>query len=492
MLKISSCPECSQKVTIPEAADGSELVRCPLCDGEFLLAEVIPGAALSPPELVRLKPAGQTAVAAVPQNETATPAAGTEGAADTAALADAKEPAADEPSLKLWEDVSDAPQIDIGQADKPADAGGFEFGGIETGEEDEQPTGAPPSALRRRKNEKSFARELVGIVLGGAAGLLLAYYGLNLFGGPRFDFAEVYLPGIAHTAKHRPSWWPGWLTFESTPEEAFEDDLDIDEQLQNLDELKIPQTPASATAGVAGSSAEAGRNGNHPHQRRGSAGGRGAATEPAVLPGSLVSLVNPPRFKPDELGAALKAASNVFGCPRCNSTGEVTENGKKVPCPDCQGHPPDAMTPAAYPAFCRLAEVIAFVEPAPGGQMPARTRAATELLRTVGAKPENVVEIGRLAASHLDQEDRPSSGILLAGTVRATGKRGEFNSATIKLAGVERRITLADKRPLGLVDGDRVLVLGSLVADPRSESEPIKHDAAASLVWRGLCVKFEN
>jgi hypothetical protein len=59
--------------------------------------------------------------------------------------------------------------------------------------------------------------ELLGVVLGGATGLFIAYYGLNYFGGPRFDFAEIYLPGVPHTYEHKPDWWPGWLAEEEPP-----------------------------------------------------------------------------------------------------------------------------------------------------------------------------------------------------------------------------------------------------------------------------------
>jgi hypothetical protein len=71
------------------------------------------------------------------------------------------------------------------------------------------------TARPRGRKEKSVVRELLGIVLGGAGGLLITYYALNFFGGPRYNFAELYLPGIEHTAQFRPDWWPAWLTWDA-------------------------------------------------------------------------------------------------------------------------------------------------------------------------------------------------------------------------------------------------------------------------------------
>lgn len=60
--------------------------------------------------------------------------------------------------------------------------------------------------LKKAAPKKSIVKELLGIVLGGIGGLLIAYYALNWFGGPRYDFAKIPLPGLHHTYKHAPPW----------------------------------------------------------------------------------------------------------------------------------------------------------------------------------------------------------------------------------------------------------------------------------------------
>jgi hypothetical protein len=83
--------------------------------------------------------------------------------------------------------------------------------------------------LKKTAPKKSILKELAGIILGGLGGLLIAYYALNWFGGPRYDFAKIPLPGIHHTYKHAPSWLRDFLegkfwtadvkdTEENTPE----------------------------------------------------------------------------------------------------------------------------------------------------------------------------------------------------------------------------------------------------------------------------------
>ena len=65
--------------------------------------------------------------------------------------------------------------------------------------------------VRKARPQKSLLGEIVGIVLGGIGGLLIAYYALNFFGGKQYDFANIPLPGIPHTYHHAPEWMKSWL-----------------------------------------------------------------------------------------------------------------------------------------------------------------------------------------------------------------------------------------------------------------------------------------
>ncbi|MGQ9604947.1 MAG: hypothetical protein ACUVTW_02025 [Thermogutta sp.] len=111
----------------------------------------------------------------------------------------------DEPAIAAWIQEAVLPAIRTGEA--PAeDEGGFVFAASEAAEET-----SVRHRLKGNGKKKSLLRELMGIVLGGLGGLLIAYYALNWFGGPQYDFANLPLPGVRHTYRHAPPWLKPYL-----------------------------------------------------------------------------------------------------------------------------------------------------------------------------------------------------------------------------------------------------------------------------------------
>ncbi len=192
---------------------------------------------------------------------------------------------------------------------------------------------------------------------------------------------------------------------------------------------------------------------------------------------SFVDLKKRPKYAAVDLADALKAFPKNLGCPKCNSTGKVDDGV----CPDCKGQPP-----VAYAEFCRLGEMLAFVDPQ-SESLDARKTEARQLLEKVGSNPEIVKQIGRLAAALLEDEKRPAPGILLAGTVVEIHGKGQLQAATIKLAGVDRTIKVVSKEPMELAAKDRVLVSGCLVKNGAANGA---ETAPSLFVWHGLVVKF--
>lgn len=466
----------------------------------------------------------------------------------------------------------------------------------------------------RRKKETSFFKELIGIVLGGAGGLLIAYYGLNFFGGKRFDFAKIYLPGIQHTVKHRPAWWPTWARFEGseetlegtgeepvweeatvaqppapapverktkaakkpksskpskaapelptepafaappelpsqpdlmappelgpTPDLTPSPELTVSPDLAAPSEMSVsPDLPASSEMNISPDLATPSSVTLSPElmgtpqpkpsqpavtneevrpdavqaetvapektqakpvapkqEEMKSAPARdeeatpapaketsqASESKPSATPVGYVDLKKRPKYAPQDLADAINGFPEVFGCPKCNSTGQVND----TVCPDCQGHPS-----VAYSEFCRLGEVLAFVDASQGEQLDAHKTEVRALLEKAGSKPELVKEIGGQAVGRLDDDSRSSPGILFAGTVVDTGAKGKLQAATVKLAGVERTIKLISPEPIDLAVKDRVMVLGCLVKNGSANHS----DAAAPLfVWRGMVVKFSK
>ncbi|NQT13812.1 MAG: hypothetical protein HQ582_13750, partial [Planctomycetes bacterium] len=153
----------------PEAAatdEGKEepvlRVRCPTCEAEHPLSEMV---------LVDTgEPLGSDLAAAVARAFSADQAASSgEGAAGV-------------PGLDVWAKADSAPQLDLGQgvqAGAPtADAGAFQFGGEAASGDSE--ASVMEGMARRRERQKGGWRTLVGPIVGGIAGLVIAYYLLNL------------------------------------------------------------------------------------------------------------------------------------------------------------------------------------------------------------------------------------------------------------------------------------------------------------------------
>lgn len=53
--------------------------------------------------------------------------------------------------------------------------------------------------IRSRPKGPSMMAHMIGVIGGGVLGLSIGYYLLNLFGGEKFDFLNIPLPGIRHT-----------------------------------------------------------------------------------------------------------------------------------------------------------------------------------------------------------------------------------------------------------------------------------------------------
>ncbi|GAB4140157.1 MAG: hypothetical protein Kow0040_28540 [Thermogutta sp.] len=111
----------------------------------------------------------------------------------------------DEPAIAAWIRETAAPAIRTGEAPAESEET-FVFAGPDAAEET-----SVRNRLKGNGKKKSLLRELVGIVLGGLGGLLIAYYALNWFGGPQYDFANIPLPGVRHTYRHAPPWLKPYL-----------------------------------------------------------------------------------------------------------------------------------------------------------------------------------------------------------------------------------------------------------------------------------------
>ncbi len=134
---ISLCPQCRGLVTPPLGYDRGAQFRCPLCQSVHALGEFLDQA---PPPLI-------------PVGTEATPASSVTGTSATHTTTGA--------SAHAGAGISEPPRIE-----------------------------RTSSSTSRRPNRSAFG-ELVKIVVGGAAGLVLGYWFLLWIGGPQRDFLQV-------------------------------------------------------------------------------------------------------------------------------------------------------------------------------------------------------------------------------------------------------------------------------------------------------------
>ncbi len=444
---VSKCPKCEEVVTIPDGVGPQSAVRCPLCEAEYPLSEAL---AAAPPALIPVDRAAaqglvpdsnamlKSDLVTEPFHVPDVDAASTPAAAKP----HSGRPAAETPALDAWKKVDEPPEIDLGHdavALEGAVAGDFAAFAEEEAEGEGKTAAAGVSRPRgKRKKHKSIVRVILEPVVGGFAGLALAYYGLNYFGGERFDFLEIYLPGVAHTCKHKPQWvkWP-----EKKPDNRVQEPAS--------ERADGPQTPRDEMTGdatpVVGPQPE---------------------PQPQSLPDGYIGVLSPPSFTSDELGKALKAANEAISGD--HATGE--------------------MTAEAYRTFCRLGHVLTFVKgKAADTRLDDRKQAVKTIRERLAEDPGRVNEIGRLAAGRIETAGGPKGGILLAGAAGQTQEQGGLYATTIRLAGHPGPVVVMSDRPLPFEDKTTVLVLGSVVTDPAENLAGYK-GTKPFLVWVGTAV----
>ncbi|HVX63010.1 MAG TPA: hypothetical protein VHC19_20480, partial [Pirellulales bacterium] len=119
-----------------------------------------------------------------------------------------------------------------------------------------------------------------------------------------------------------------------------------------------------------------------------------------------------------------------------------------------------------------------------------RARIQSVLLR-VGEDRGKTQIVGRLASSRLENSQRLTNGILLAGTVQELGYEGPIFRIKLVLFGVPKEVVVisehAPQPPLA--SHDRVLILGSIVDSP-TENLAGYEGQLTQVVWGGFPMKL--
>ena len=327
--------------------------------------------------------------------------------------------------------------------------GAFEFASAVGDNTDaaEKPVSARP---KRRRRQQSVMKDILGAIFGGAAGLLITYYCLNLFFGPRFDWFDVYLPLVKHTAVHRPGWLGG-------PPEEEEFDSGIGDALQTEEPPKNAVNQPKSDEGQ--------DQQDLPPADVPSEAPTAEAMPPEEQPAesSFVGVLDQPVVTSEDLGQALRKID------------ELREAGP--------------LTSESYEEWCRVAEAATFLEIQDGNpQTHERLNTMRRLIRELSLA--DVSEIARRAKEQAESPDRTSSGILFAGTAGKTNVPKDKGYMTaLVMAGTGKQMVIASDHKLPIKPEDRVWVVGYLVDNPKEATEGLGTEIP-QIVWVRTVVKF--
>jgi hypothetical protein len=531
MASIIACPGCKQDVTLPEELDGALI--CPHCEAEFRLQAVLVespgaveaeqpcgtpagGAGAAPHE------AGADDPAAVPAQAfdgRVAPDQSGDGARQELASSDALPGAAgslsgDSPSLApdaataVAAPSESSPQAAAstagGQTDSPSDrqpndritidvpdadtrrttTAVHDFSGIDASDSEDlsAATMAARATARRRRKGPGLLGHAVGIVGGGFLGLALGYYLLNLIGGERFNFLNIWLPGIRHTQKSREpeQGFPPFPQGTNRPSASGTWQA-LPPRTQDSHGLRpVPHNPRSHTTALGtqqpAPTVQSGSSSDTP------GAGHPGGTGQSPTAGSSAPPARLPTYTPDELVQALAAARTALVCPRCRGSGRgsAASSGSSAadaaddsplmappagPCSECGGQPDRPLTPAVYHKLCLLAEVLTFVSSDDGRAQQHRDAVQWVFRKATETAPRRAA-LGRLGQSQLTASDRPSGGIVLLGRIRSYGRHQNFHLMQVDLLHASGAALIVSSARAPYEVGTPVVVAGSLITDP--------------------------
>lgn len=512
MPSISSCPECHRDLTIPDVADPQQLLGCPLCDARFAAERVLAESVSFPPAAIVIGVGAPAPLTAEP--EAKPEAAFGEQRAPTGLAAAESEPAGEAASVlgdhstyDLSTGATNPPKSETSEAASDFDSFGQQAASMRV---------APKT--RRQTSMLGVLGQLLGMVLGGVAGLAIGYYVLVWLGGPRADFLQLrgkvphwLRPPVRRHNDAGPS-----LPLADQPPTMIEP-FASPERSGNSDDAAAVATNDDPSPRQAVELASLERAALPEHE---------SFAEPTPSPYAPQVERLPPTAKPlpesyrgprgfrlrpaAELQTALRDAERALRCPHCQMPPAVPlaaftalggEHREPDPrraahCDYCRGKPVLNLNADSYERLCELAEAATFArfDSTRDGDAADRDRcrdAAVALLTAIGGNREKSEVVGRLSGARLEDSQRQSNGIMLAGVVQQTQSEGDLFTIQLLLLGSGKVVTVVSRQSPEppLARRDRVLVLGSIVDSPRDNLAGYVGDLP-QVVWGGLPLKI--
>ncbi len=137
-----------------------------------------------------------------------------------------------------------------------------------------------------------------------------------------------------------------------------------------------------------------------------------------------------------------------------------------------------------YKVLTKLAETLAFTENA----APQDASAARDLLKSLAKNPQKLDFVLEVGTRWMQESKRPNNGVVLVGVVKQISRQGELYETHLETtAGGAVFILISDFDPALTCQVDaRILATGVVVPDPAKELNGYQGKAAPA-VWLGVC-----
>jgi len=204
--------------------------------------------------------------------------------------------------------------------------------------------------------------------------------------------------------------------------------------------------------------------------------------EPKPMPPvEVVGLANVPAVAPEELGKALKEASDA----RNELAGMDNTNAKY-----------SATNRAYFMKAYTLAEKATHVKKdAADFSLKQRLDAAAKTVAPKGAEKADLEAIGRIAAAWIPAQQRTEPGMIVAGTVQSVTPRGKLFETKIQLAGeiadrfVKDYVVISAEKLTGVEENKPAIIFGVIVDNPLANIKGFVGDEQR-VIWSTFAVDF--
>lgn len=433
-MTVATCPACRESVTVPVDATPQCTVRCPLCHEQFPLAAFL---AQLPPSLIVVGDEPDEASAEEERDEAA------QAHVLLGSFVSADEDDASAESVPEFDFIASAPE----------------------GEAEESPRAASRRGRGRQKNATLEVLKIVaGALLAIPAAQLILWW---LFPGPwKRDLFGIG-PAVSRVVP--------WVVPEAfRADEIVAPRRAVESLASPVDQRERPQRAwPRANTGSAQPTGSTHTAHKAPLQPNPSAPADSSATAPTTDSADVDQA--PPEGEP--AAAKLEVIRGVRGARQFQLAdlqsaleGALQASIQWDTDPNLSAPHRTQLTQQFYEAFALLSEAVTYPPPDDPGTRDFVSQ-LSDTLKSFGKQPKKLAMIGNQAAACLNQPDRPSPGVLLFGTVQQIIPAGSLYETHLELASLQEcSVTIVSRvdprttfRP-----GDRILMLGAVVQDPRN------------------------